>query len=229
VLTIRGTEVRETLREIVEPTSTALLVIDMQNDLCHADGAFAAAGADVSAYPPLVATIATLVDAAHDAHVPIVWIRVTNVQTALFQSPAQLRFELRMKQTYGRTDQPEFDFCAPGTWGHDFLTGLDRRDGDPVIDKRRSSGFAGTDLDMLLRSNGIESIVVTGCTTEGCVDSTIREAVSRDYYVTLVRDGVASDDPALHDAAMRVLTAYRCDHASAAQIIDAWAPAAGRR
>jgi nicotinamidase-related amidase len=229
VLTIRGAEVRETLRELVEPSSTALVVIDMQNDLCHADGAFAAAGADVRAYPSVVESIARLVDAAHVASVPVVWVRVTQDQAELFQSPAQLRFELRMKQTYGRTEQPEFDFCKPGTWGHEFVAGLDRRGGDPVIDKRRSSAFAGTDLDMLLRSNGIESIVVTGCTTEGCVDSTIREAVSHDYYVTLVRDAVASDDPALHEAAMQVLTAYRCDHATAAQITEAWAPAVGRQ
>jgi nicotinamidase-related amidase len=57
------------------------------------------------------------------------------------------------------------------------------------------------------------------------VDSTIRDAVSRDYYVTLVRDGVASDDRSLHEAAMHVLTAYRCDHATAAEISDAWTQA----
>ncbi|MCU1699779.1 MAG: isochorismatase [Mycobacterium sp.] len=225
MLTIRRAQVRETLDELVERGSTALVVIDMQNDLCHADGAFAAAGADISAYPPIVPTIASLVDAARAAGVLIIWVRVTSTQTELFQSPAQLRFELRMKNTYGRSEQPEFDFATPGTWGHEFLDGLGYRDGDAVVDKRRSSGFAGTDLDMLLRSNGIESIVVTGCTTEGCVDSTIRDAVSRDYYVTLVRDGVASDDRSLHEAAMHVLTAYRCDHATAAEIGEAWAQA----
>jgi nicotinamidase-related amidase len=227
MLTIRGAQVRETLDELVEPGSTALVVIDLQNDFCHPDGSFAAAGADISAYPAIVPTVASLVEAARAAGVMIIWVRVTSVQTELFQSPAQLRFELRMKNTYGRSDQPEFDFAMPGTWGHEFLEGLGYRDGDAVVDKRRSSGFAGTDLDMLLRSNGIESIVVTGCTTEGCVDSTIRDAVSRDYYVTLVRDGVASDDQSLHEAAMHVLMAYRCDHAMSAEIAQSWSQAKG--
>jgi nicotinamidase-related amidase len=178
MLTIRRAQVRETLDELVEPRSTALVVIDMQNDLCHADGAFAAAGADISAYPPIVPTIASLVGAARAASVLIIWVRVTSSQTELFQSPAQLRFELRMKNTYGRSEQSEFDFATPGTWGHEFLEGLGYRAGDAVVDKRRSSGFAGTDLDMLLR-----------------------------------------------EAAMHVLTAYRCDHATAAEIGDAWAQA----
>jgi nicotinamidase-related amidase len=225
MLRIRGKQVRETVAELVDPGSTALIVIDMQNDLCHPDGAFAAAGADVSAYPAAVSAISTLVQAARSAGVRIVWIRVTQVQPELFQSPAQLRFELRMKRTYGRVESPEFDFCVPGSWGHEFLDGLGYREGDAVVDKHRSSAFAGTDLDMLLRSNGIESVVVTGCTTEGCVDSTIRDAVSRDYYVTIASDAVASDDQSLHVAAMHVLTAYRCDHASTAEIAGAWLPA----
>jgi nicotinamidase-related amidase len=225
VLTIRGAQVRDTLAELMDPATTALLVIDMQNDFCHPDGTFAATGADITAYPKVTETIASLVKAARGAGVLSVWVRVRSVQTHLFQSPAQLRFELRMKRTYSVTEELEFNYTEPGTWGHAFLDELDYRDGEPVIDKRRSSAFAGTDLDMLLRSRGMESIVVTGCTTEGCVDSTIREAVSRDYYVTLVRDGVASDDPTLHEAAMYVLTAYRCDHADAAEIIDAWSHA----
>ncbi|MDQ1752761.1 MAG: ureidoacrylate peracid hydrolase [Pseudonocardiales bacterium] len=222
MLTIRGRQVRETLEELVDPASTALLVIDMQNDFCHPEGTFAAAGADVSAYPAATAAIATAVRAARAAGVMVVWVRVSTVHPEFFQSEAQLRFELRMKQSYGRTDVPEFDFCVPGSWGHEFLDELAYADGEMVVDKRRSSAFAGTDLDMLLRSNGIESLVVTGCTTEGCVDSTIRDAVSRDYYVTIVSDGVASDNASLHEAAMHVLTAYRCDHADVGAVSAAW-------
>ena len=58
--------------------------------------------------------------------------------------------------------------------------------------KYRSSGFWGTNLDMLLRSNGIKSIVVTGCTTEGCVESTASDALFNGYYVVLTEDCVAT-------------------------------------
>ena len=53
--------------------------------------------------------------------------------------------------------------------------------------KYRSSAFWGTNLDLLLRSNGIKSVVVTGCTTEGCVESTARDAMFTDYYVVIAR------------------------------------------
>ena len=74
--------------------------------------------------------------------------------------------------------------------------------GDLVVKKYRSSGFWGTNLDMLLRSNGIKSVVITGCTTEGCVESTARDALFNDYYVVIVEDCVASDDRAQHEASL---------------------------
>ena len=68
------------------------------------------------------------------------------------------------------------------------MPGLEPLDGELVVKKYRSSGFWGTNLDMLLRSNGIKSVVVTGCTTEGCVESTARDAMFSDYYVVIVTD-----------------------------------------
>ena len=74
---------------------------------------------------------------------------------------------------------------------------------------------------MLLRSNGIKSIVVTGCTTEGCVESTARDAMFNDYYVVIATDAVASDDPAQHDASM-LLMSHRFDLATSEEIRSAW-------
>lgn len=63
-----------------------------------------------------------------------------------------------------------------------------------VVKKYRAGGFWGTNLDLVLRSNGITSVVMAGCTTEGCVESTARDAMLNDYYVVIVTDAVASDD-----------------------------------
>src|SRR6202042_2004394 len=90
-----------------------------------------------------------------------------------------------------------------------------------VVPKYRSSGFWGTNLDMLLRSNGIKSVVVVGCTTEGCVESTARDAMFNDYYVIIAEDCVASDDREQHDASM-LLMRHRFDIASSDEILAQW-------
>ncbi len=90
-----------------------------------------------------------------------------------------------------------------------------------VVRKYRSSGFWGTNLQLLLRSNGIETVVVGGCTTEGCVESTARDAMFNDYYVVIPEDCVASDDPAQHEASM-LLMRHRFDIATGDRIQQVW-------
>jgi nicotinamidase-related amidase len=92
----------------------------------------------------------------------------------------------------------------------------------------RSRGFWGTNLNLWRRSNGIETVVVSGCTTEGCVESTARDALFNDYYVVIVEDCVASDDRAQHDASM-LLMRHRFDLAASSDVIDQWMVAAGNR
>ncbi|HKN98495.1 MAG TPA: isochorismatase family protein, partial [Pseudonocardiaceae bacterium] len=75
----------------------------------------------------------------------------------------------------------------------------------------------------LLRSNGVKTVVVTGCTTEGCVESTARDALFNDYYVVVVEDCVASDDRAQHDAAM-LLMRHRFDVVPSVALHTVWAP-----
>ena len=87
--------------------------------------------------------------------------------------------------------------------------------------KYRSSGFWGTNLDLLLRSNGIESVIVTGCTTEGCVESTARDALFNDYYVVLPEDCLASDDRRQHEASL-FLMRHRFDVVSSDDILSSW-------
>ena len=90
-----------------------------------------------------------------------------------------------------------------------------------MVKKYRSSAFWGTNLDMLLRANGIESLVVTGCTTEGCVESTARDALFNDYYVVIAEDCVASDDRAQHDASL-LLMRHRFDIARSEDVLAIW-------
>lgn len=226
MIELHGKQVLTETWEIAAPAHTALLVVDMQNDCCASGGAFALQGADTSMYEQSVPRIARVLDAARQAGVRVIFVKFTTLPGGAGQSPAQLLFEHRMKESYPRADDRAFDFCRPGTWGHEVLDGLRPGPEELVVEKHRSSAFVGTNLDLILRSNGIKTIVVTGCTTEGCVDSTIRDGGFLDYYPVVVSDCVASDDPALHDAAMTILRAYRALVIDSDELLAAWTPAA---
>jgi nicotinamidase-related amidase len=76
------------------------------------------------------------------------------------------------------------------------------QDGEPVILKRRVSAFAGSDLDVLLRGAGADTLVLTGLSTSGVVLSTLRQAADLDYRLVVLEDACADRDPEVH----RVLT-----------------------
>jgi nicotinamidase-related amidase len=222
MIEIHGRMIPSELPELAPPGATALLVVDMQNDLCQPDGAFARQGADVSGYAAVVPPLARLVEAARAAGVLVVFVQATTRPDHRSQSPAQLYFELRMQRSYGAGTGGPFEFCLPGTWGHQVLGELGRQDTDVVVEKYRSSAFVGTALDLLLRSSGVQTVVVTGCTTEGCVDSTVRSAGFLDYFPVVPRDCVASDNPELHRAGMLILEAYRAIMVDSAELIAVW-------
>jgi nicotinamidase-related amidase len=222
VIEVGGKTVLTELHEIVAPSHTALVVVDMQNDLCDERGVFARQGADLAAYGPAIERQRALIDAARDAGVLIAFVRATTLPNDLSRSPAQILFELRMRQSYAHPRDEPFEFCVPGTWGHEVVDALGRRPGDFTVDKHRSSAFVGTNLDVVLRSNAIRSVVVTGCTTEGCVDSTVRDAGFLDYYPVVARDCVASDNPRLHEAAMAILEAYRAVVTESGELERIW-------
>jgi nicotinamidase-related amidase len=96
-------------------------------------------------------------------------------------------------------DDPEFQVfpphCVAGTWGSGVIPEILPQEGEPVIAKRRFSGFYGTDLDLRLRERGIDSLVLVGVCTNICVLYTAADARMRNYGVTVPRDSVASFDP----------------------------------
>jgi nicotinamidase-related amidase len=161
----------------------------------------------------------------------VVHLQNTALPARLSDSPSHIRFNLRMHDA-ARRDGPPLRYTIPGTPGHQFAPDFAPLPDEPVVRKYRSSGFWGTNLDMLLRSNGIKTVVVGGCTTEGCVESTARDAMFNDYYVVIAEDCVASDDRAQHDASL-LLMRHRFDLAAGADIQRIWRtlrrPAPGAR
>jgi nicotinamidase-related amidase len=225
LIEIEGKVVFTELAELVDPAHAALVLVDMQRDFVDSDGAFGRLGVDLSMYPAMRPRLAALLEAARAAGVVIVHVQMTTLPGRASDSPAQLRFNLRMHASV-RAGGPALRYTEIGTPGREFAEEFQPRQGELVVPKWRSSAFHGTSLDLLLRSNGIKTVVVTGCTTEGCVESTARDALFSDYYVVVVEDCVASDDRDQHEASL-LLMRHRFDLAGSAEIAALWAPGTG--
>ena len=220
MISIDGKDVCTELDELVDPRHAALLLIDMQQDFVACDGAFAGLGIDLSMYTGMRPRLAGLLAAARRHGVLVIHIQNTALPDRMSDSPAQIRFNLRMHQG-ARDGGPPLRYTVPGTPGHAFVPELAPLPDELVVAKYRSSAFWGTNLELLLRSNGIATVIVGGCTTEGCVESTARDAMFADHYVIIAEDCVGSDDRAQHDASL-LLMRHRFDMATAAEIAGVW-------
>ncbi len=94
--------------------------------------------------------------------------------------------------------------------------------GEPIVVKHRYSAFIDTDLDLILRSRGIQSLVMTGVATNVCVESTARDGYMRDYHIVFVDDCSACYDAAKHAATLRHITDHFGVVVQAADIIATW-------
>jgi nicotinamidase-related amidase len=222
LIEIAGKQVFTELAELVGPAHTALLIVDLQRDFCSPGGAFDQLGVDLSMYPAAIERTRELLAAARQAGVLPIFIQMTVLAGRVSESPAQIRFNLRMHDGHHGETEP-LRYTIEGSDGQRFVPGIEPIADELVVKKYRSSSFWGTNLDLLLRSNGIKSVIVTGCTTEGCVESTARDAMFNDYYVVIATDAVASDDPAQHEASM-YLMARRFDLAGSDEIRRTWLP-----
>jgi len=220
MIVVEGKSIYTEPYELVDPTHTALVLVDLQKDFAEPDGAFGQLGVDLSAYGELRANLSELLTSARAAGVVVVHIQMTTLPQRMSDSPAQIRFNMRMHESFRRSGPP-LRYTVVGTEGHEFLDEFGPVEGEFVVQKSRSSAFWGTNLDQLLESNGVTSVVVTGLTTEGCVESTARDAQFNDYFVVIVPECVASDDPAQHDASM-LLMRNRFDIISQGDIEAVW-------
>ena len=201
------------LATIVDPAHTAVLVIDMQNDFCSPSGAAAKAGVDVSMMGEMIPRVAALLREARRRKVPIVHLQVLQAADGHALSKAHLRLL--------RSVSPAAPFGVAGTWGGEIIPEMEVAPHEPVVVKHRSGGFTNTTLDTVLRSLAIETVVIVGEQTPGCVEATVRQADDHDYTPVVVTDCVGGLRRDLHDAALKVMTA-RWPSATSREIVAAW-------
>ena len=217
--TVFGKELFMTLEEILSPGHTALILVDPQNDFCSPGGYIDRLNPAVrDIMESYMESSAHLLEAARDAGVMVIYTQATNDPDGIYKSAP----DLRRKIEYLDPGSPSI--CTEGTWGHDIVDRLRPLPREKIIRKHRHSSFMGTELDMLLRSNGIKSLVVTGVTTERCVLATVTGAIAHDYYVVVPPDCVAAPDAGMHEAAIKVISGNLCKEgmADSGRIIRAW-------
>jgi nicotinamidase-related amidase len=188
-----------------DPTSTALLIIDMQRDFVMPGGFGAALGNDVT---PLQATLAPtrrVLEAARKAGMLVVHTREGH-RPDLSDCPPSKLVRGRGKVRIGDAG-PMGRILVRGEVGHDIVPELYPVDGEPVIDKPGKGAFYATDLELILRDRGIRSLMVCGVTTEVCVNTTVREANDRGYECVVLSDCVGSYFPEFQQAALAMIKA----------------------
>ncbi|RYE59896.1 MAG: cysteine hydrolase, partial [Oxalobacteraceae bacterium] len=183
------------IREQLRPSHTALLIVDMQNDFCTPGFGAEAAGRDISVANDVTPTIARLLAAARKSGVAVAHVGFWTLPHNSSDSDAWL--VQRRKATYSGDK-----LCLAGTPGAEFIAPLAPIEDEWVIHKHRYSAFTATSLDLLLRARNIGSVVVTGVSTNACVESTFRAAFELGYHVAVPVDGCGSWDRGLHDASL---------------------------
>jgi ureidoacrylate peracid hydrolase len=208
-----------TLREKIDPIHSALLIVDMQNDFIADGGLISKDGRDTSEARKLAERLPAFIDIGRAAGVLIVFIRnVYSTEKNLYLSDSWLEHAARRRKG-GYTSIP---VCAPDSWQGDFYGEVRPKQGDAIVTKHRYSAFHGTDLDTILRSNGIRTVVVTGVVTNVCVETTAREAFVRDYYVVAPDDGAAAYVLADHAATMSNIDRFFGEVSTLSDITAIW-------
>jgi ureidoacrylate peracid hydrolase len=188
--------------EPVDPKSTALLVIDMQNGFCDPKGGLSKAGLDVSAMTAVVPNVARLVESCRALGLPIMWSIQQHLPEDTTQRTRRVPSHIQKRKVAPPTPR--------GTWHAELVPAMKEvsRADDYFIVKHRFSMFYSTTLDSLLRMLAISHLIVSGVATNVCVESTVRDAYFRDYDVTVIEDCVAGTMLDLHEATLKNVEIY---------------------
>ncbi len=177
----------------IDTAKTAVIVVDMQNDFGAKGGMFDRAGIDISGIQKVVDPTARVLASARAADVKIIYLKMGYrpdlSDLGATDSVNRVR-HLRMGvgQAVRAPDGRESRILIRDTWNTDIVPQLKPLSDDVIVYKTRFSGFYETDLDARLRKMGIKHLIVTGCTTSICVESTVRDAMFRDYLCVLLAD-----------------------------------------
>lgn len=189
----------------LQPAKTALLIIDMQRDFLEPGGFGEMLGNDVSQLRRAIAPNKNLLDAWRAAGLQVLHTREGH-RPDLSDLPPAKKVRGKGTKTIGDTG-PMGRILIRGEPGQDIIPELYPLPGEPVIDKPGKGAFFATDLHAILQNLGITQLVVTGVTTEVCVNTTVREANDRGYECLVPEDCVGSYFPIFQEMGLKMIKA----------------------
>ena len=209
MIEIAGKQIANTLAEIVEPSRAALLIWDMEY----------AIGPNAFNYKEMLPKLQDLSALARRVGARVFY----SVQTGFDLAKEEAGVWVRIRMKRAKTNDPN-QLLKEKEDPHDreIIAELKPQPQDIVFQKRRPDGFVGTDLDLMLRSNGIKTILIGGVATEGGVEGTARSARNLGYDVVVLKDCVGSRNRELHEMALKLMEQTFFDVATAAEVSAIW-------
>ena len=218
----------------LEPTKTAVVVVDMQNDFASPGGMFDLAGIDISCIQAIVPNVRSVLASARANELPIVYLKMgfrPDLEDAGYpSSPTWLTHKaLHVGDVVTAPNGEPSRVLVRDFWNTDIVDALTPDADDVVLYKTRYSGFYKTDLDDVLHGKGVECLIVVGATTSVCVDSTVRDAMFRDYHCLIVSDAtaepIAVDAPrSNHEASLLTLELLFAHIVTSTDLVTALGP-----
>jgi nicotinamidase-related amidase len=206
---IGGKQIPATLAELVEPKHSALLLWDMEYAI--APNAFN--------YTDILGNLKTLSSAARQAGVPVFY----SVQTAFDVLKEEAAVWVRVRMKRAKAPNPsELLKEKENPRDREIVDELKPEAKDIVFQKRRPDGFVGTDFDLMLRSNGVRTILIGGVATEGGIEGTARSARNLGYDIVVLKDCVGSRNRDLHELALKLMEQTHFDIATSREIAEIW-------
>jgi len=206
---IAGKKIASTLAEIVEPARTALLIWDMEY----------AIGPNAFNYQDMMPKLKDLSALARRVGAKVFYSVQTGFDVAKEEAGVWVR--IRMKRAKA-TDPNQLLKEKEDPHDQEIIAELKPQPQDIVFQKRRPDAFVGTDFDLMLRSNGIKTIIIGGVATEGGVEGTARSARNLGYDVVILKDGVGSRNRELHDMALKLMEQTFFEVTTASEITAIW-------
>ena len=213
-----------TLAQKVDPKHAALLLVDVQNDFCAEGGALHREGMDLSLVQAMIPRLERFVEAARAAGTRCIWIRnVYNTAPNWYLSEVWLEQAERTRNGL----YVQHPVCQAGEWNGDFYKIRPRAD-EAIVTKHRFGAFESTDLELVLRSQGIRTVIMTGIATNVCVETTARQAFLKDFYVVFTSDCTATYSQRTHDGTLENIDHNFGQVVTSQEIVACWQPAAAK-
>jgi ureidoacrylate peracid hydrolase len=199
-----------------DPSSTAVIVVDMQNDFGSEGGMFHRAGLDISGIRSCIAPTARVLALARGAGVKIVYLKMgfrpDLADMGSEDAPNRVRHLNFFRVGEAASVPGRGRVLIQGDWGTQIVDELAPGPSDTIVEKHRFSGFFETELDAILKSWSIRYLIFIGCTTSVCVESTMRDAFFREYLSVLLADCAAEPlgdiaPRSNHDATLLIIEA----------------------